>query len=182
MRRKTFDRLVTMGGLVVMVVLIAAGSLLAWGGSYLSGQVHNQLAEQKIYFPPKGSTALASPKIGPYLDPYAGQQLTNGQQAEVWADHFIGVHVTEIDHGLTYAQASEQALAHPNNKELAAKVQVLFQGQTLRGLLLSAYAFWQMGQIAGDAALAAFCAAGLMLVLVLAGLWHGRKVSEAAEL
>jgi hypothetical protein len=39
-----------------------------------------------------------------------------------------------------------------------------------------------MGQIAGDAALAAFCAAGLMLALVLAGLWHGRKVSEAAEL
>lgn len=65
---------------------------------------------------------------------------------------------------------------------LAAKVEVLFQGRTLRGLLLNAYAFWQIGQIAGDAALAAFCGAGVMAVPVLAGLWHGRKVSASVEI
>jgi hypothetical protein len=100
---------VTLGGVVVMVAFIAAGSLLAWGGSYLSSEVHNQLAGQKIYFPSKGSAVLASPKIGPYLDLYAGQQLIVGQQAEVSADDLIGVDVTEIDHGLTSAQAGTQA-------------------------------------------------------------------------
>jgi hypothetical protein len=48
--------------------------------------------------------------------------------------------------------------------------------------LLNAYAFWQIGQIAGDAALAAFCGAGVMAVPVLAGLWHGRKVSASVEI
>jgi len=107
--KSRFDRLVTLGGVVVMVAFIAAGSLLAWGGSYLSSEVHNQLAGQKIYFPSKGSAVLASPKIGPYLDLYAGQQLIVGQQAEVSADDLIGVDVTEIDHGLTSAQAGTQA-------------------------------------------------------------------------
>ncbi len=38
------------------------------------------------------------------------------------------------------------------------------------------------GKIAGDAAMAAFSAAGLMLIFVLLGLWHGRKVSECTEI
>jgi hypothetical protein len=77
--------------------------------------------------------------------------------------------VTEIDHGLTSAQASTQERAHLNDTALVAKAQVLFQGQTLRGLLLSACAFWEIRQIAGDAGRVAFRAAGLMLVLVSLG-------------
>lgn len=38
-----------------------------------------------------------------------------------------------------------QAQANPSDTALAAKAQTLFRGETLRGLLLSAYAFWKLG-------------------------------------
>jgi hypothetical protein len=182
MKRKTFDMLLSAGGMMLCVVLIVAGSLLTWGASFISSSVHNQLAEQQIFFPPAGSAALASPLIKPYLTPYAGEQLLDGAQAEVYADHFIAVHLGEIGGGKTYAQVSALSLAAPKNAVLAAEVQLLFRGTTLRGLLLTSYAFWQMGQIAGDAALAAFILAGIMLVLTVLGLLHYRKVPEVAEL
>ena len=58
----------------------------------------------------------------------------------------------------------------------------MFQGTTLRGLLLEAYAFWQMGQIALYAAIACFAAAAVMLILTILGLVHLRRVPEDAEL
>ena len=75
MRRKTFDILLTSGGLVVAIVLVVAGSLLLWGHNFANSNVRSQLAQQQITFPAKGSSALASSKIGPYLNQYAGQQL-----------------------------------------------------------------------------------------------------------
>ena len=54
MRRKTFDKLVASAGLVIATLLVAAGSLMAWGSSFISDQVGTQLAAQKIYFPEKG--------------------------------------------------------------------------------------------------------------------------------
>src|SRR5579871_2181065 len=154
MRRKAFDTILATGGLMVTVILLVAGGLLLWGHSFADNSVHNQLAEQKIVFPVKGSPALAPAAIGPYLNKYAGQQLTTGPQAEAYADHFIGVHVTEIAGGKTYAQVSAAAQADPTNTVLAKQSQELFQGQTLRGLLLEAYGFWKMGQIALYAAIA----------------------------
>ena len=55
----------------------------------------------------------------------------------------------------------------------------LFKGETLRGLLLSAYAWSTVGRIAGIAAVFAFVAAGAMLVLVVMGLVHHRRAPRA---
>ena len=55
MRRKTFDVLVSVGGLVLAAVLLVAGGLLVWGYSFANGQVHDQLAAQKIVFPSTGN-------------------------------------------------------------------------------------------------------------------------------
>ena len=55
----------------------------------------------------------------------------------------------------------------------------LFKGETLRGLLLSTFAWSTVGRIAGIAAFAAFLAAGLMLVLVVLGVFHHRKTPKA---
>jgi hypothetical protein len=52
----------------------------------------------------------------------------------------------------------------------------MFKGETLRGLLLDAYAFGTMGLIAGIAAIAAFIAAGVMLILAALGLVHSRRI------
>src|ERR1019366_3657378 len=182
MRRKVFDVLVSAGGLIVVAVLLVAGGLLMWGYSFTTSNVHNQLAQQQIFFPPKGSAELASPKIGPYLNQYAGQQLPTGQQAEVWADHFIAVHLSEMPYGGVYAKASAAALANPNDKQLASLVQTIFQGTTLRGLLLEAYAFSTFGQIALLAGIAAFVLAGLMALLVAFGFWHSRRVPDHVEI
>jgi len=182
MRRKTFDAILTAGGAVLVVVLLVAGSLLMWGYSFVSSTVHDELAQQKIFFPPPGSAQLANPEIGPYLRPYAGQQLVTGPQAEAYANHYIAVHLKEIAHGQTYAQVSAAAQQQPNNAQLRAQATTLFQGETLRGLLLEAYGFWELGQMAFYAALASFALAAVMLVLVVLGYLHLRRVSPVEEL
>lgn len=178
MRRRTFDALVSTGGLILAAVLVVAGALLLWAHSFVDSNVHNQLAAQKIYFPAKGSPALtSSAEIKRYVTPYAGQQVVNGPQAEVFADHFIAVHLREIGGGKTYSQLSAQALEQPNNAKLAAQVQTVFRGETLRGLLLNAYAFGKMGQIAFWGAVVSFIGAGIMLLLSALGFAHLRRVS-----
>ena len=52
----------------------------------------------------------------------------------------------------------------------------------LRGLLLNAYAFGKMATIAGLAAIAAFIAAGALLILSALGLYHSRKVEPTVEI
>ena len=181
MRRKTFDALLTSVGLVLAIILLVAGGLLTWASSFIGDQVKPQLSQQQIFFPPKGP-ATASPQIGPFLNQYAGQQLLTGAQAEAYADHFIAVHLKAIGGGLTYAQLSTKAKAAPTDTKLAATVDTMFKGETLRGLLLNAYAFGTMGMIAGIAAIGAFIGAAVMLILSLLGFAHLRRVSPDAEL
>ena len=181
MRRKSFDRLISVTGLFIGAVLIVAGSLLSWAHTFVGDQVHSQLAAQQIYFPAKGSPAIAAPEFAA-MRQYAGQQLTTGAQAEVYADHFIANHLKAIGGGKTYSQLSAQAQAAPTNTKLAGTVETVFKGETLRGLLLNAYAFGTMGTIAGLAAIAAFIAAAVMLLLGGLGLWHGRRVPDSTEI
>ncbi|MCU1494499.1 MAG: hypothetical protein JWO62_2263 [Acidimicrobiaceae bacterium] len=182
MRRKVFDVLASAGGAVVVVVLVVAGALSMWGYSFANSSVNSQLAKQQIVFPAKGSAALASPKIGPYLNQYAGQSLTSGAQAEAYADHFIAVHLSEMPYGGVYSKVSAASLAQPKNAQLAAEVQTVFRGTTLRGLLLEAYAFSTFGEIALYAAIASFVLAAIMAFLVGLGLIHARRVPDGAEI
>src|SRR4051812_14560475 len=164
MKRKTFDKLVSAAGLFLAAVLVVAGSLLVWAHNFVDDEVHSQLAAQQIYFPPKGSQAIAGPEFTA-IRQYAGEQLTTGAQAKAYADHFIAVHLKEIGGGQTYSQLSSKSLANPDDNKLAGQVQTMFRGETLRGLLLNAYAFDTMGTIAGIAAVAAYLAAAVLLVL-----------------
>ncbi len=180
MKRTNLDRLISWVGLALAGVLVVAGSLLTWTHEFVDNQVHTQLAAQQIYFPAKDSAAIAAPEFAA-MRQYAGQQLTTGAQAEVYADHFIANHLKSIGGGKTYAQLSAEAQADPTNTKLAATANTVFKGETLRGLLLNAYAFGTMGMIAGVAAVAAFIAAGLMLVLSGLGLWHGRRARDRTK-
>jgi hypothetical protein len=150
--------------------------------------VGGALAAQQIFFPSKA--AFAHPKAGTEITPSmipsvsqcAGQQLLTGQQAEVWANDFIAVHLSELPEGGVYATLSTASRANPGNKTLAAAVQTSFQGTTLRGLLLEAYAFSVFGTIAFWASIASFCLAFIMAVLVGFGFWHARRTPAEAEL
>ena len=181
MRRRTLDALLTTGGLIVAAVLLVAGGLLTWANSFVGDNVHTQLAAQNIYFPKAGSDQLKDPKVQPYLEQYAGQQLVTGAQAKAYADHFIKVHLEEATGGKTYSELSNAARANPNDQKAAGLVDLAFKGETLRGLLLNAYAFGTMGKIAMYAAWASFVGAAAMLLLTLLGFMHLRRVPAEQE-
>ena len=127
-----------------------------------------------------------TPSMIPSVSQYAGQELTTGAQAAVYANDFIGVHIKAIGGGYTYSQLSAQAMAmNPNSKAgiaKAAQVETVFKGTTLRAMLLEAYGFSVFGTIAQDAAIAAFMLAALMVLLVGFGFYHARRTSMAVEL
>ena len=181
MRRKTFDVLASVAGLVLAAVLAVGGGLMLWGHNFVDNQVSSQLTAQKIVFPVKTNPEF---KALPAADAaamgqYAGQMLTTGAQAKVYADNFIAFHLSKM--GGTYSQLSAQSMAQPNNTKLAGLVNTVFKGTTLRGMLLDAYAFWQMGEIAFWGAIVSFIGAGILLVLSLLGFVHAGRVSPTTE-
>jgi hypothetical protein len=188
MQRKMFDVLASVAGLILVATFLVAGSLLTWGYNFTTSNVHNQLAEQAIVFPTRAEFAQAkagteiTPGMIPYLEKYAGEPLTTGAQAEAYADHFIAVHLSEMPLGGVYAKVSAASRANPSNAALAQEVQTSFQGTTLRGLLLEAYGFSQIGAIALWGAIVSFALAALMGLLVAFGFWHARRTPETVEL
>jgi hypothetical protein len=173
--RKGIDEVLTAFGAVVAIALIVMGGLAWWAYSFTTATVRTELTAQKIYFPAKGSTALASSEVGPYLNKYAGEQLVTGPQAQVFADHYIAVHLSEAAAGQTYAEVSAKAQTVPNDVKLQAQANTLFKGETLRGMLLNAYAFWTVGIVAQIGAIVCFVAAGIMALLTILGFWHMKR-------
>jgi hypothetical protein len=141
------------------VGLMVVGVLAVVGGTYDKQVVRDQLTPQKISFPAAGSAELL-----PGIKQYAGQQVVNGGQAKAYANDFINVHLSKIAGGKTYAEVSGAALANPKNAELAGQKAALFQGETLRGLLLNAWGWSVVGTIA---TLAGFIMLGLGAILLL---------------
>jgi hypothetical protein len=128
---------------------------------------------------------------------YAGQQVTTGSEAEAYAS-YIAHHLDGIADGQTYAdlggperaakaavqdakdQGADQATVdglQATATALTAQRDSLFKGETLRGLLLSTYAWATIGTIAGIAAIVCFVAAGVMAVLVVLGAIHRHRTA-----
>jgi len=162
MRRFSTRTVLAIASAALAAMLLVVGCLLLWGSAYVHNTVQGQLAAQQITFP--SAAAFAHPKAGgeitpsmiPSVSQYAGQQLLTGQQAEAYADHFIAVHITDMAGGKTYSQLSAAALAQPDNTQLAGQVATVFKGETLRSMLLNAYGWWKVSQIAYVISLVAF--------------------------
>lgn len=177
--RKAVDKVFILLGVAVTAVLLVVGALTWYGYSFASSMVKSNLSEQKIFFPPKGSPAITSlPEADQReMNKYAGQQLVDGDQAKVYADNFIKVHLSQVADGKTYSEVSAEAMKDPKNAALQAQKTVLFQGETLRGLLLgSGYSYWTFAKIAKFVSIASFVGALGMAVLVLLGLRHLAKL------
>ncbi len=140
-------------GLIGILAFVAGFAF--WASGFATGQVHDNLAAQKISFPAANSPAITALPAADAaaMKVYAGQAMTTGAQAETYADHFIAVHLNEIGGGQTYAQLSTKAQAAPTDTKLAGQVATLFKGETLRGLLLNSYGWSQIGSYAFYAAI-----------------------------
>jgi hypothetical protein len=187
MRRKTFDLIASGVGVGLTLTLILAGALLLWASAFTSTEIHNQMAMQDVTFPAASAFAHAkagteiTPGMKPYLLQYAGQEVLTGAQAEAYADHFIAIHLSEMPYHGVYSKVSAASMANPSNAALAAEVQTVFRGTTLRSMLLEAYGFGIMGSIAFLAAMVSFALAGLLILLSLFGFLHMRRVAPSAE-
>jgi MFS family permease len=169
--------------LVLAAVLLVAGGLLIWGNTFVNDNVHTQLAAQKIFFPPEGNpalTTLPAPDRAA-MSAYAGQQMTNGAQAEAYADHFIAVHLKEVAGGKTYSEVSALSRANPQNQQLVEQTQTLFRGDTLRGLLLNVWGWATVGAIAYWVGIAALLGGiAVFIALALGYVLHERNLQQPA--
>lgn len=190
MKRRTFDRIVTFLGFGLAALFLIGSALLNWGANFASQSVTDQLSNQNISFPAEaGMPAATKDKLAKWAE----KQVTTGEMARDYADLYIWEHmkaasVAVLGKPLTYSEVSSQymALTRSGNADPAqvAKVgdlrQTLFMGNTLRGLLLQAFAFWQLGEIAHIAALSFLVGGIVMLLLSIAGLIHLRRTPESA--
>ena len=191
-RRRTIDKIMIGIGVVATAAFVVAGGLLTYGANFSSDYVHDELASQHIEFP--DADALNGQGRADLVG-FAGQQVTTGDQAEAYAS-FINGHLEAVADGQTYADLGgvERAAAAAVTEavdggkpqatvdQLQAKADgvtaqrdTLFRGETLRGLLLSAFAWSTVGMIAGYAAIGAFLAAAVMAGLVVLGFVHLRR-------
>lgn len=155
-----------LAGICTAVLLTVAG-LAWWAHSYVSNMVRTELAAQKVYFPPKGSPAL-SPEEFPDLQQYAGELVDTGPEARAYANGFIGRHLKKVAGGKVYAEVSAEAQKDPTNAKLQQQRQSLFQGETLRAILLgNGFAFWTIAEIAKIASFIALAAAVVTGALTL---------------
>jgi len=187
MRRNSSRTLIAAASAALAAVLLIAGGLLLWGSAYVHNTVQGQLSAQQITFPP--AAAFAHPKAGSEITPnmipsvsqYAGQQLLTGQQAEAYADHFIAQHIADMAGGKTYSQLSAESLAQPNNTQLAATVNTVFKGETLRSMLLNAYGWWKVSQITYIISLAMFGLGTLAAIGAAFAFVTGRRTKTVPE-
>lgn len=169
-----------------------AAGFLFWANSFSHNQVITELTAQKITVPAVGAPGFDAKTLGDAqyaeLSQYAGQAVTTGPQAQAYANDFINVHLQKVAAGQTYSQVSgaliaEQAKATPDPKvvaTLSGQRTTLFMGETLRGLLLNAYGWWQVGQYAFYAAIGLVVAAvAVFAALVFEVLaWRRHAASE----
>jgi len=153
---------------------------LYWGNSFVHNMVRDELVSQKITFPAAGSPGFAV-KDYPTLQQYAGQAVDNGPKAQAYANDYIGHHLQAVAGGKTYSQVSAEYIAGGSkDTKLAGQRTTLFMGETLRGLLLNAYGWWQVGQYALYAAIGMTIAAiAVFLALAFEVLLMVRRRSEA---
>ena len=197
LKRRTIDSVLIGFGVVAMAAFAVAGGLLMWGHNFSSDYVSKELGSQNISFP--SADALVKGERADLVK-FADQKVDTGKEAEGYAS-FINGHLQKTAGGATYADlGATESAAKADVKtavdagkpqatidELQAKADgitgqrnTLFKGETLRGLLLSAYAWSTVGTIAGYAAFGAFIAAGIMAVLVGLGLIHHRRTPKTA--
>lgn len=174
---------------VLFLVLGAASGFAFVQGTFVTNQVHDELAAQQIFFPTadqiKTGGALDPKEFPQEIRDQAGNQVLDGNQARIYANDFIGKHLQGIDGGRSYAQIGTQVselkaqqanLSKTDPQYVALQNQIttlnaqrdtVFKGEMLRGALLNSYGWWTVGTYTTYAAFAlAVVALGVLGALV----------------
>jgi len=192
MKRRTFDKLVSSVGLGLAALLLIFAGLLNFGAAFANDSVQSQLANQNIAFPVEAGLPSETKA---QLTKWAGKQVTTGEMARDYSDLFILEHMnaaatavmgkpaTYSEVSTAYMAAQRDGVTTPEQlQKIAGLRETLFQGNTLRGMLLEAFAFGTLGVIAGYAAIAALVGGILFLLLALAGFRNIRRTPEDATI
>ncbi len=148
--------------------LIVLGIVSIVGGSYDHEVVRDQLGPQKIYFP--------EPAEWPALRSEAGKQVLTGSQAKAYANDQLGPDLNKVAGGKTYSEVSEEWIAGGmKSAKLAEERTTLFTGETLKGLLLNAWGWAQIGSIAILAGILLIVFGAILFLLPMLNWWLNLK-------
>jgi hypothetical protein len=188
MKRRSLDKIISIVSLGFAALLLLFAGLLNWGASFADDNVASQLSMQNISFPAVESLPAATKD---QLTKWADQKVVTGEMARDYSDLYILEHMNAsatavMGKPATYSEVSGiyMGLVRGGStdvekiKQYGDLRETLFMGNTLRGMLLQAYAFGTMGIIAGYAALASLGGAILFLILGIAAVLHRRHTSE----
>jgi len=188
MKRRTLDKIISIVSLGFAALLLLFAGLLNWGASFADDNVASQLAMQNISFPAVESLPTATKE---QLAKWADQKVMTGEMARDYSDLYILEHLKASSTAVTgkpatYSEVSGVYMGLVRGgstdvekiKQYGDLRETLFMGNTLRGMLLQAYAFGTMGIIAGYAALASLVGALLFFVLGAAAVLHRRNTSD----
>lgn len=190
-------RIVTLQAFLVVVLAVAGGFAFV-EGSFVTNQVKDELTAQQIFFPTadqiKTGGALDPAEFPQEIRDQAGNQVTDGNQARIYANDFIGKHLQGIDGGRSYAQIGTQVsglqaqqanLSKTDPQYVALQTQIttlnaqrdtVFKGEMLRGALLNSYGWWTIGTYTIYAAIGLMIAAlGVLGALVFEVFVAARK-------
>jgi hypothetical protein len=201
MKRKFVTVAIAAG--VTGMLVVTLGLVFQNQADFSRNYVHDQLAEHKITFSTVERLGPEQKQV-PCLVANAGKSLTTGRQAECYANNQIAVDMTTIDSGKTYVQdhyaafllrqkTAEAVRTHPDDPatlalvkqstDLSRKADDLLAGETMRGLLLTAYGFGLLGERGGQAATTCFAIGTALMLTMLASFALGarRKRRQAVE-
>lgn len=194
MDRRAWDQVVSGAGAVVAVVLVLLGAVAIYGGNFGRNNVRDELKPQNITV--KAAEEL-TPEEAAVIGDYAGERVDTGPEAKAFAS-YIALHLKDIPNadGMTYAElggvqgalraeieaaqeSGDPALADLETQlaDVTTARNTVFNGETLRGLLLGAYGWWTMSTLALYAGFGLVAAGILLGIFAFLGFRHARKVA-----
>ncbi|HEY8761545.1 MAG TPA: hypothetical protein VIP52_11620 [Candidatus Dormibacteraeota bacterium] len=165
----------------LVIILGGASAFLINEGNFVNSTVHDQLAAQQIFFPAATTEVpggALDPAEFPDLQQYAGQQVDNGTKAKAYAEGFLGRHLDKVANGKKYAQIDTKSGTAAENATATAQKTTLFQGETLKNMLLNAWGWSMLATYTTYGGYALLIAALVVLVALVYELFFATKPEE----
>jgi hypothetical protein len=199
MNRSVYRNLLRIVGIVL--ALVGVGAVI--GGTFAHSSVTDQLQKEAITMPTQDKVTSLPQESQDALESFFGKEMTTGPAAKAFADDYIWNHIqssctsvktadgTAIEavpeDQCSFAGVGDVATANKSDDAkytaYTALRATIFQGESLRGMLLTAYAFWTVGTVALVAGYALIGIGAIMTIVGFAGFRGGNQKSgvQAAE-